>query len=78
MNNAIKNTSEDERKIVEMIFEPFVSLETKFSVVGTGIGLHLCRTIINRHNGKIKAQSNGLGKGATFAIDLPIVKSDDK
>jgi len=53
------------------------ALETKFSVVGTGIGLHLCRIIINKHNGIIKAHSDRLGKGSTFTIDLQIALNEE-
>jgi signal transduction histidine kinase len=55
---------------LERIFDPFVSLETKYSVKGTGIGLHLCRIIVENHNGTIKAHSDGLNQGSTFIIDL--------
>ncbi|MFX1517111.1 MAG: PAS domain S-box protein [Promethearchaeota archaeon] len=36
---------------LEMIFEPFVSIETKYSVVGAGIGLYLSRKIVESHGG---------------------------
>lgn len=41
---------------------------------GMGIGLSLARDIIKRHNGTMKAYSNGVDKGATFIITLPIKK----
>ncbi|MFX0126273.1 MAG: ATP-binding protein [Candidatus Hodarchaeota archaeon] len=57
---------------IERIFEQFVSIPTKFSVTGTGIGLYVSRMIIEKHGGTIKAKSEGLDKGASFIIDLPI------
>lgn len=52
---------------------------TKLSKLGTsnepstGIGLYLCKKIIERHNGKILAISNGVNQGATFSIAFKIV-----
>jgi len=56
---------------INKIFEQFVSIETEYSSSGTGIGLYLCREIIDAHNGVIAAQSEGSGKGAVFSIQLP-------
>ncbi len=56
---------------IEIIFEQFVSIPTDYSATGTGIGLYLCREIIEAHEGRITAQSEGPGHGATFTIELP-------
>jgi signal transduction histidine kinase len=45
------------------------------SVRGTGLGLFICRRIINAHGGEIKAISN-LGEGTTFQILIPLDKQD--
>ncbi len=58
---------------LDIIFEQFVSIPTEYSVIGTGIGLYLCRKTLEAHGGKITAQSKGLGHGATFIIVLPRV-----
>ena len=42
------------------------------SASGSGIGLYLVDLIANIHNAKIIAQSEGLGKGTTFTLMLPI------
>ncbi len=39
---------------------------------GTGLGLPIVRAIIEKHGGRIKAESRGLGKGSTFIVQLPI------
>jgi two-component system CheB/CheR fusion protein len=38
---------------------------------GLGIGLNLVRQLVDRHGGRIRASSDGLGKGATFTVWLP-------
>ncbi|MCK4848120.1 MAG: PAS domain-containing sensor histidine kinase, partial [Candidatus Heimdallarchaeota archaeon] len=56
----------------EEIFEPFVSIQSQYSVQGTGIGLYISRIIIEGHEGKIWAKNGGIdGKGATFTIEIP-------
>ena len=41
---------------------------------GMGIGLYISREIIRRHHGKIWVESEGLGKGSTFFVNLPVNK----
>lgn len=38
---------------------------------GTGLGLFIVRTIIERHGGKISAESEGIGKGSKFIVQMP-------
>ena len=54
-----------------MIFEPLKRLHGG-DTPGNGLGLALCRTIVSRHGGRIWAESNGVGRGATFAFALQI------
>jgi two-component system sensor histidine kinase VicK len=52
-------------------------LFTKFaakSLTGTGLGLYISRNIVEAHSGKIWAQNNPDGNGATFAFSLPLAK----
>ncbi|MFX0172577.1 MAG: PAS domain S-box protein [Candidatus Hodarchaeota archaeon] len=57
---------------LERIFEQFLSIETEYSAIGTGIGLFISRQIISAHDGIITAHSDGIGHGAKFTILLPI------
>ncbi|MHA2109734.1 MAG: PAS domain-containing sensor histidine kinase [Candidatus Hodarchaeales archaeon] len=56
---------------LKRIFEQFVSIETKYSVKGTGIGLYLSKLIMKSHGGTIRAHSRGIDQGSTFIIELP-------
>jgi len=52
---------------LDRLFEPFFSKKKK----GTGLGLVICKFLIDRHKGKITVESK-LGKGTNFLIHLPI------
>ena len=56
----------------ERIFQVFQRLHSKNSYEGTGIGLAICKKIIDNHQGIITAISNP-DEGATFIIYLPVV-----
>ncbi len=52
------------------IFDRFYRVRSEKSVTGTGLGLYICKQIIEAHRGKIWAESNP-GQGTTFFIELP-------
>lgn len=59
-----------EKKYSEKVFGMYERLNgTKYE--GTGVGLALCRKIVEHHGGYLTASSLGLGEGATFHITLP-------
>ena len=70
--NAIIVTVEDsgpgiDRSKLDKIFDPFVTTKPK----GTGLGLALCRLIVDHHGGKLVASAGKMG-GAQFEFTLPM------
>jgi signal transduction histidine kinase len=63
---------------LEKIFEEFYQIEppNTRSYGGLGIGLPIARGLIEAQNGKVWAESDGLGKGATIKISLPKIKTE--
>ena len=59
-----------EQKYADEIFTLFKRLNSKDRFEGTGIGLSICKKIVEQHNGNISASSNP-GVGTTFTISLP-------
>ena len=61
-----------EKENLSRVFEKFFSVSQSASKVrSTGLGLALCKTIIEAHGGQIWAESKGLGKGSCFKFTLP-------
>lgn len=56
--------------VVPRIFDPFEQAENS---EGLGLGLAICKNIVELHGGRITVSSPGLGKGATFIVEIPVV-----
>ena len=59
---------------LEKIFDAFEQVDTNRE--GLGLGLAISKAIIEMHGGAIRAHSEGLGKGSTFVIDLPLDRAE--
>src|SRR5579871_5438627 len=64
---------------LRLIFEPFYTTKEPDSNGhgGTGLGLSVCRQIIEQHQGRIRVESL-VGKGSTFTVKLPLTADEGK
>ena len=62
------------KESLPLIFERFYRVRGEKTITGTGLGLYICKQIIQAHRGKIWAESTP-GQGTTFLIELPINSS---
>lgn len=65
-----------EKKDIPYLFQKFHQIENPYTrkEQGTGLGLYICKSIIEMHGGKIWVESKGLGKGSSFIFILPLKK----
>src|SRR5207244_13535088 len=63
---------------LRQIFEPFFTTKQpdEYGRGGSGLGLSVCRQIIEQHHGRIRVESV-VGKGSTFTVKLPKRLPDD-
>ena len=55
------------------VFEPFYTRKAGARAPGTGLGLSITHAIVENHGGRIRAESDGVGRGSRFTVELPAV-----
>ena len=64
-----------DEEYLEQIFAPFQRLHGRDAYEGTGMGLAICRRVVERHGGEITAES-ACGLGTAFIVTLPVKQAN--
>ena len=66
--------------LLPRVFEPFTQGNPALDRTqgGLGIGLYLVKNIVDLHGGSVRAASAGPGSGATFTVDLPLMRQSPR
>ena len=61
-------------EVLPKLFQKFCRAENikEVSVVGTGLSLHVAKLMMEGQNGRVWAESPGVGQGSTFYVELPV------
>ena len=64
------------KETIGKLFDKFVRARNanQVNVTGTGLGLYVVREFVKAHQGTVRAESDGEGKGSTFIVELPALK----
>lgn len=80
LNVVISDTGEGiDSEFLPFIFERFRQADSSAKRLhgGLGLGLSIVRSLVELHDGEIRAESEGKGKGATFIVTLPVMAFSD-
>lgn len=69
-----------EPEMLPLIFETFIQEPQALDRAqgGLGLGLAIVRGLVTAHGGRVRAQSDGLGQGAAFEVELPKAKVEQR
>lgn len=63
-------------QVLDHVFEPFFT-DKRGASGGTGLGLSISHAIVSDHHGKLRAESEGPGKGSRFTMELPALEGSN-
>src|SRR4029077_6628222 len=63
---------------LKQVFEPFYTRRPGARAPGTGLGLSITHAIVESHGGRIRAESEGVGQGSRFTVELPAAAKEGK
>jgi PAS domain S-box-containing protein len=64
---------------IQHIFDEFYKADgSRHDFDSSGLGMSICKRIVEKHDGKIWVESKGLGNGTTFYISLPLEKKNEE
>jgi len=69
-DSGIGINPEEQKKIFQEFYQ--VNNDIKNNTPGTGLGLTICKNIVEQHGGKIRVESEGMKKGSRFIFSLPV------
>lgn len=82
VGSLLRLTVQDTGKGIEAsylphVFEPFSQEDGSMTRAheGIGLGLSIVRSLVELHGGRIRAASEGAGRGATFTVELPFIET---
>lgn len=66
------------REQLERVFDEFYKADpSRHDFDSSGLGVSICKRIVERHGGRIWVESGGLGKGSSFSFTLPLNQPED-
>jgi PAS domain S-box-containing protein len=72
---SVRDTGEGiDPNFLPHIFEPFSQGAKKTMRTGLGLGLAIVKRLVDLHGGRITAESQGVGKGASFSVSIPLAE----
>lgn len=76
---SVKDTGKGiTKEEIELLFNKFTRVggASRFHTEGTGLGLYVAKQIVREHHGEVNVESEGMGKGSTFSMELPVEGSE--